>query len=542
MKKSVLIIFIFFVSLTNYTQAQIITTVAGNGTQGYGGDGGQASAAELYSPSGVAIDAAGNLYIAEANNARIRKVTTSGIISTFAGTGAPGYSGDGGPATAAKLWQPIGITFDATGNLYITDNATFVIRKVTTTGIISTIAGDTIQGYSGNGGPATAAELNQPSYATIDAAGNVYIADEYNFAVRKVSTAGIISIIAGDTTQGFSGDGGQATAAELNYPSGIALDTAGNMYIADNGNNRIRKVSIGGIITTIAGSGTAGYSGDGGPATAAELSAPCFVTTDNAGNIYFADGGNNAIRRINTAGIISTMAGNGMLGYSGDGGPATAAKLFAPNGITLDAAGNFYIADWSNNRVRKVYNCSSSTNFPTVHYTLTADATPHIWDIYPVYAPDVNNARWNWGDGTDTLALYPSHTYSVAGKYNICVTAYSICGDSVWYCQNDSVYRTANSSMLHINVLNSQTAGINTIVNSNEVSIYPNPTNTCFTVELNVRDKQTLTINDINGKQVLNQIIEGKSMIDASSLDEGIYNIRIIGDAGITNKRLVIVR
>src|ERR1700752_2823905 len=356
-----------------HTNAQIITTVAGNGTTGiypcslcYGGDGGSATAAEIYDPSGVAFDAAGNLYIADAGNNRIRKVTTAGIISTFAGTGAPVFSGDGGPATAAKLWQPMGVSIDAIGNMYIADNANFVIRKVTTAGIISTIAGDTTQGYSGDGGPATAAQLSDAS--------------------------------------------------------GIALDGAGNLYIADNANNRIRKVNTSGIITTIAGNGTLGYSGDAGPATAAELSAPTFITTDNAGNVYFTDGNNNRLRMINTAGIINTIAGNGLMGYGGDGGPATAAKLNPPQGITIEAADNLYIADWSNNRVRKVYNCSGSTNFPTVNYTLTANATPHIWDIYPAYSSNVSNARWNWGDGTDTLALYPSHTYSVAGWYNICVT------------------------------------------------------------------------------------------------------------------------
>ena len=536
-----------------HTNAQIITTVAGNGTTGvypcslcYGGDGGSATAAEIYDPSGVAFDAAGNLYIADAGNNRIRKVTTAGIISTFAGTGAPGFSGDGGPATAAKLWEPMSVSIDAIGNMYIADNANFVIRKVTTAGIISTIAGDTTQGYSGDGGPATAAALNQPSYACADAAGNVFIADEFNSVIRKVNTAGIISTFAGDTTQGYSGDGGPATAAQLSYASGIALDVAGNFYIADNANNRIRKVNTSGIITTIAGNGTLGYSGDGGPATAAELSAPTFITTDNAGNVYFTDGNNNRLRMINTAGIISTIAGNGLMGYGGDGGPATAAKLNTPQGITIDAAGNLYIADWSNNRVRKVYNCSSSTNFPTVNYTLTADATPHIWDIYPVYSSNVSNARWNWGDGTDTLALYPSHTYSVAGWYNICVTAYSVCGDSAQSCQNDTVYRLANnstlSSMVYVSVKNSA-MGIKQIANNNEqVNIYPNPNNGTFTIKTNNSAEQILQIFDVNGRLVLTETITGNTTINANDLINGVYNIKISSSEGVANKRLIIAR
>ena len=549
MKKALLIL---GTVLTINVNAQIITTVAGNGTTGvypctacYGGDGGPATAAEIYNPSGVAFDAAGNLYIADVSNNRIRKVTTAGIISTFAGTGAYGYSGDGGPATAAKLWEPMSVSIDAAGNMYIADNANFVIRKVTTAGIISTIAGDTTQGYSGDGGPATAAALNQPSCAFADAAGNVYIADEFNSVIRKVNTAGIISTFAGDSTQGFSGDGGPATAAQLSDASGIALDAAGNLYIADNANNRIRMVNTSGIITTIAGNGTQGYSGDGGAAIAAELSAPTFITTDNAGNVYFSDGDNNRIRMINTAGIISTIAGNGLMGYSGDGGPATAAELDTPQGITIDAAGNLYIADWSNNRIRKVYNCSSSTNFPTVNYTLTADATPHTWDIYPTYSSNVSNAKWNWGDGTFTVGLYPNHTYNAAGWYNICVTAYSSCGDSVVLCQNDSVYRAnGSSSIIQIKVING-VAGIETFNTQHSAfQVYPNPATTGLQVSLAGNSESgTLVIMDMLGNTVKQLAVNTKELaIDVSDIEAGVYFITVTNGAGISTQKVVVSR
>ncbi len=349
-----------FASLPSIVKGQIITTVAGNGTAGYSGDGGQATDAELYYPSGITTDAAGNLYIADYSNNRIRMITTAGIISTLAGNGTQGYNGDGSSATDAELYHPSDIAFDDKGNLYIAEVGNNRIRQINTLGIITTVAGKDTSGFSGDGGQATAAKLQTPSGIAFDADGNIYIADAGNNRIRMINTLGIINTQVGNGAFGFNGDGGQATAAKLGYPWGVTFDAAGNLYIVDQSNNRIRKVNTAGIISTVTGTGTQGYSGDGGQATVAELNNPWEVTFDAIGNLYIADLGNNRIRTINTAGIISTIVGTGTLGYSGDGGQATAAKLNNPTGIVLDITGNLFIADEYNQRIRKVTNVAAA--------------------------------------------------------------------------------------------------------------------------------------------------------------------------------------
>jgi hypothetical protein len=339
---------------TIQTLSSGITTVAGTGAQGYSGDGGVATSAELSSPSGVALDSSGNLYIADFGNNCIRKVTAStGIITTVAGTGVFGYSGDGGTATSAKLGNPSGVALDASGNLYIADESNRLIRKVTaSTGIIITVAGG--GNTFGDGGAATSAELDNPSGVALDSSGNLYIADEGNNRIRKVTAStGIITTVAGGTS-GYGGDGGAATAAALYGPAGVALDSSGNLYIADLFNNCIRKVTAStGIITTVAGNRTGGYIGDGGAATAAELVQPEGVALDSSGNLYIADG-NNRIRMVTAStGIITTVAGGGNT-YIGDGGAAISAELSSPHGVALDASGNLYIADEGNGRIRVV--------------------------------------------------------------------------------------------------------------------------------------------------------------------------------------------
>ena len=338
----------------------IMTTVAGSGTAGFSGDGGLATSADLREPIAVALDEASNLLIADFRNDRVRRVdAATGIITTVAGCGGlPGcLNGDGGKATRANLSRPSALALDAAGNLFITDQLFGRIRRVdAASGIITTVAGSYGSGFSGDGGPATDATLFQPSEIALDAGGNLFIADTNNQRIRRVdATTGIITTIAGSGSESFGGDGGPATDAGLNSPNGVALDAAGNLFIADSDNVRIRRVDAeSGIITTVAGNGSVIFSGDGGPATSAGMSTDG-VALDAAGNFFIADSRANRIRRVDAAtGIITTVAGNGIYEFSGDRGPATSAGLRNPRGIALDANGNLYIADRLNRRIRRV--------------------------------------------------------------------------------------------------------------------------------------------------------------------------------------------
>lgn len=332
---------------------QNIYAFAGTGTVGFSGDGGPAISAQLNAPYRTALDASGSLIISDFLNHRIRKVNSSGIITTIAGS-TQGYSGDGGSATLAQFNAPSGVAIDLSGNIYVTDYGNNVVRMINTSGIISTIVGNGTAGFSGDGGNATLATLTNPYGITIDATGNLYIADTYNSRIRKITPSGTITTIAGTNSVGFSGDGGLGVNASLNLPQEVAVDLSGNIYIADSQNHRIRKINTSGVISTIAGNGVNGFSGDGSPATSAQLDTPVGVSIDGSGNIYIADLVNQRIRKINSLGIISTIAGNGTIGNSGDGGAANLCQFSYPSGVTTDGLGNLFICDASNDRVREI--------------------------------------------------------------------------------------------------------------------------------------------------------------------------------------------
>lgn len=356
-------------------QAQTVyvtSTVAGNGTLGFSGDGSAANQAELDSPVGVALDSAHTLYIADEVNERIRQVNwTTLVIQSVVGNGTAGYAGDKGTGTSAELNSPTGVCVDPSGNFYIADSANNVIRKVTSGDVITTVAGDNAlgAGFAGDTIAPTLAQLNTPSAVALDAAGNLYISDTGNNRVRKVTlTASTVTIntYAGSGGTVYSGDGLPATDASLSAPRGLAFDAAGNLYIADSGNHAIRKVNVAtGIMTTVVGTGTLGYNGDNIPATSAQLNYPLGVAFDSAGNMYIADSQNFRIRKV-VNGIISTIAGTGQPGYGGDGLYSTQSLFNFPASVVVDSSGNVFVGDSGNNVVRELTPYVSSGAPPEV--------------------------------------------------------------------------------------------------------------------------------------------------------------------------------
>ena len=331
-----------------------LTTLAGTGEPGFAGDGGPAVHARLDGPQGLATGLHGTLFIADSGNNRIRRVDSDGTIATLAGTGERGFSGEGGSAANARLNAPFGVASDLRGNVFVADTFNHRIRMVDHAGNITTIAGYGRVGFSGDGGRAVAASLSHPNGVALDAQGHLYIADTLNHRVRKVDPDGNISTIAGLGAVGFSGDGGPAVNAMLAEPTGLAVDGAGNLLIADFGNSRVRRVDAAGVITTVAGTGASAYSGDSGPAMDAGLNRPQGVAADGAGNVLVADALNHRVRKVNAMGTISTIAGNGAIGDVGDHRPASEARLSIPTGVAADRFGNIFIADSGHDRIRRV--------------------------------------------------------------------------------------------------------------------------------------------------------------------------------------------
>jgi sugar lactone lactonase YvrE len=324
-----------------------VTTLAGSGDTGEDTGGyadGPGAEAKFKEPTGVAADSAGNVYVADWSNNRIRKISPDGVVTTFAGSGDRAYSD--GTGEAAKFAGPNGVALDSAGNIYVADRFNHRIRKISPAGVVTTIAGST-EGYAD--GPVAEAKFNQPTGVTVDSAGNVYVADTGNHRIRKISSAGAVTTIAGSGTAGFA-DNATGTSAQFNRPFGVAVDSTGNVYVADYDNHRIRKISPAGAVSTLAGNGEQGFAD--GTGAAAKFSVPFGVAVDSAGNVYVADTGNNRIRKISPVGVVSTLAGSGEYGYAD--GSLSAAKFATPRGVAVESAGNIYVADFRNNRIRKI--------------------------------------------------------------------------------------------------------------------------------------------------------------------------------------------
>jgi sugar lactone lactonase YvrE len=338
------------------TRNGFVTTVVGNGTPGPPGDGGPATAAAVNLPRAVAVDADGNLFVTDTYNNRIRRVDPDGRITTVAGNGVGGYSGDGGPAVDAAIFRPHGVAVDNRGHLFIADSPNHRIRMVDlSSGLIRTVAGTGEEGFSGDGGPATAARLDRPRFVIPTPDGGLLVADTDNHRIRRVDPAGVITTVAGTGVGGSAGDGGPAAAAELDDPRGLALDHDGNLYVADAVANRVRRIDRLGVVTTAAGTGTAGYDGDFGSADRAALNEPRAVAVDAADNVFIADAANHRLRRIDHAtGRITTIVGTGAAGFDGDGGPAAFATVSDPYGVVVDTAGRIVFTDTDNHRVRRL--------------------------------------------------------------------------------------------------------------------------------------------------------------------------------------------
>jgi len=320
----------------------VVSTLAGSGTASSGN--GIGNTAQFNLPAGVAVDSSGNVYVADSDNHRIRKITPAGVVSTFAGTGTEGHAD--GTGTTAQFKRPAGVVVDSSGNAFVADSVNHLIRKITPAGVVSTFAGTGTEGHAD--GTGTEAQFHGPLGVAVDSSGNVYVADANNHLIRKITPAGVVSTFAGTGTEGHAD--GTGTEAQFHGPLGVAVDSSGNVYVADADNNRIRKITPAGVVSTFAGTGTEGFAD--GTATTAQFYHPSGVAVDSSGNVYVADSGNHRIRKITPAGVVSTLAGSGTA--SSGNGTGTTAQFKRPTGVAVDSFGNFYVTDYSNHRIRKI--------------------------------------------------------------------------------------------------------------------------------------------------------------------------------------------
>ena len=367
--------------------AYVIDTFAGTGEQGFHGDGGPATLARLHGPRGIAVDAAGNVYVADTNNSRVRRIDQSGTITTIAGTGRQGSTGDGGPAVEARLFSPGELALDASGNLYIAESLGNRVRKIDSTGTISTVAGTGVLGSEGDGGPAVEAQLNRPLAMAVDAEGNLFIGEYSGYRVRKVDIDGTITTVAGTGTRGGAGDGGPATAAQFNFIGGLAVDALGNIFVSDMNEARVRMISTTGTITTIAGTGNSAHSGDRGPSVEAEIRTPGGLLLDSAGNLFLTEFWPGWVRKIDSAGIITTIAGTGEQLSAGDTGLAVDAAQDRPLRIASDSDGNLYISENYGDRVRILSPTAKLSSF-----TLPLGSSG---DSVVLTVTEAGSVRWN---------------------------------------------------------------------------------------------------------------------------------------------------
>jgi hypothetical protein len=352
----------------------VIATFAGSEWV-FGADGRPGIDAPLGEITGVAVDASGNVYIADPQNHLVFRVTPAGILSIFAGSGLPGYTGEGGPAVGASLNTPLSVAVDSNGNVYIADTNNHRLRRVSPAGIITTYAGNGRASFGGDNGPAASAGLFGPMQLAVDAQGGVSFYDSGSQRIRLVAPNGIIRTTVGNGQRGFSGDGGPATQASLGFVRGLAIHPDGSLLIADSTNNRLRRVASG-VINTVAGTGVAGFGGDGGPATAAMMRSPSAIAIHPGGGIFFVDGANQRIRRFTLGGTIATVAGIGVAAFAGDGSPPLQASFFLPSGMAIDAAFTIYLADSGNSRVRRLTPAVVNTVAGNGRYRAPSDGVP----------------------------------------------------------------------------------------------------------------------------------------------------------------------
>jgi type IX secretion system substrate protein/Big-like domain-containing protein/NHL repeat-containing protein len=543
-------VFALIALFSTAANAQIITTIAGNGSMGYSGDGSPATNAQLNQPAGLVLDRHGNIYFSDFGNHRIRRIDNNGIIHPFAGIATYGFSGDGGPATDAQLYDAEGLAIDTIGNIYLADNNNFRIRKIDTLGFIGTVAGSGSAFFTTDGIPATSEGMD-PFDVAFDNSGNMYIVDAHSRITKVMS--GILSTVAGNGISGFSGDGFAATLAQIKQASGIALDAQGNLFIADEFNSRVRKVDTHGIITTFAGTGTPGYGGDGGPANAAEIAYPSDIATDGCGNLYIADYNNVRIRKVDAAGTITTIAGNGTIGYTGDGGPATAAVLGGPDFIKADAYMNIYFSDLSNNVIRRISTANHPPAFTSGHVwsiTVCNTAVLSLDTMLTAIDPDTLQSE------TWSIIKNPAHG-AVTGAYSAMSTGGAVTPSGLAYTPatgftgHDTLEirigdcgNAADTMTVYFTVADCA-LGIAAAVQPDELQLSPNPNNGSFTITLNSSSYEPalLTISNMVGEKILEQATTTNIPVQVNlTAPTGIYFVKMSTKQGSSNAKMIIMR